>query len=362
MLPNGKPGDKENIPLSQKRLLAGIGAADVIDLCGPDGANSSRSVSVHQQRASSSSVVTDVIDLCADSPIKRSVPSIAATLTSKKRKLDILREGGLEVTPISSSFGGAAEPDVVTITKTISIDTDRGSRNSSYESTSIEILDPKKYTLSNEGGRNHNRSRSSSQILDLSTIRNNGMTEDNLIKKISPNLGPNIEISIVPTDESQRDLKKRKALQLPIPALRKISTGELSVKNLSMKVNEMNRKKVMVAAAPSRKAESNLAKDLKPSVSITAADKFSTATNLGLSSNMNESLYVAALYNTVLPSATSNDCVNEDLMTASTYQHPLSFLAGSFLQQQQQQQFHQLQQNLNNGSSKLSKKNGVSNE
>ena len=350
MLPNGKPGDKENIPLSQKRLLMGSVSTGGVDIRASEMPQSSRNVTGHQQRASSSSVVTDVIDLCSDSPIKRSVPPIAATLTSKKRKLDILREGGLEVTPISSSFGSASEPDVVTITKTISIDTDGGSRNSSYESTSIEILDPKKYTSSNEGNHNQHRSKSSTQILDLSAIRNNGMIEDNLIRKISPSLGPNIEISIVPSDETQRDQKRRKALQLPIPALRKISTGELSVKNLSMKVNEANRNKpkVAVATAPSRRIESS--RDLKPSVSITATEKsaaLTAAANLGLPTSLNESLYIAALYNSVLPATASTELINDDIMTASTYQHPLSFLAGSFLQQQQQQHH----QHLNNGSS-----------
>lgn len=361
----GKPGDKENIPLSEKRSSA-RSVPEVIDLCEPDEENPSRMASV--QRASSSSV-PEVIDLCSDSsPIKRSVPSIAATLFPKKRKLDILRQGGLEVTAISSSAGGNNEPDVVTITKTV---TSGSNANSDGERRSVEILDPKKYSSAgrncNDGGNNRPKS---SQILDLRTMRNNGDIDDeSLLKKISPSLGPNIEISLVPTDDTNRDPKKRKSVQLPIPALRKISTGELSVKNLSLKVNPVNetskyKPKVTIAAAVSRSEDADSSADVKPQMSPSASEDAtessspSPASNLSsYVSNVNQSLYIAALYNSMFPPAVDGDSGDAG---SNTYQQQLSFLADSLLQQQQQQQQQEEDVSLAQKFSSILKNNTVS--
>lgn len=113
--------------------------------------------------------------------------------------------------------------------------------------------------------------KSSHQVLDLRTMRNN-VESNNLLKSISPSLGPNIEISLVPSDSGgsgggssssgsggssntqRRDEKRRKSMQLPIPALRKISTGELTmkVKNGGGAVSGGGRPKTMGSAAAAR--------------------------------------------------------------------------------------------------------------
>lgn len=353
-----KPGDKENIPLSEKKTAA-RSASEVIDLCEPEEESSLRGVSIQK---ASSSAIPEIIDLCGESPIRRSVPSIAATLFPKKRKLDILREGGLEVTPISTSSFSSSEPDVVTITKTTTSRND-GSY-SMYEEDSVEILDPKRYSSANGCFDNNSSSirndrSKSTQLLDLRTMKTSSdLEEQNLLKKISPSLGPNIEISLVPSEEIKRDFKKNKSVQLPIPALRKISTGELTVKNLSM--NETNDFKSITTTLSMSKKTDATSGVVKPQISVTASEDMiepssSPPPSSGLSSymsNVNQSLYIAALYNSVFPTSVTPDFID---VSSEAYQKQLSF----FLQQQERQKQQEQEGSLARKFSSILKNNTV---
>lgn len=261
---SGKPaGDKENIPLAvaaaTKKQSPQVVRSEVIDLCevaeDDRRSGSAKTNSPSAGAASSLQKSPEVIDLCGESPIKRSVPSIAATLMPRKRKLDILKEGGLEVTPISISLSSSSSSDVVTITRQPAADADdiyrMNPQNAHADNIAaymkhlqasvpeaemtVELVEPKEEASSDDDDyaslQSAKMAKSAPQVLDLRTMRSN-VEGNSLLKSISPSLGPNIEISLVPSDNSgtaQRDERRRKSMQLPLPALRKISTGELAM-------------------------------------------------------------------------------------------------------------------------------------
>lgn len=369
-----KPGDKENIPLSERKLSVISASAEVIDLCGPDEENSTK---MGTQQKASSSVVTEIIDLCGESPIKRSVPSIAATLLPRKRKLDILKEGGLEVTPILTNVDTSSSRNVVTIIRKTS--SDNLSECLADEEVSVEILNPKKYSTYGNGDVSK-MPKTSHQILDLRTTKNGSSPSlgDNLIKKFSSNLGPNIEISLVPNEYEKREEKKR------MPALRKISTttGKFKVNDSITRVNSISdtnkyKPNVTIAATTgSRKMEidTEIKNNIKPVLSINSAaaeivnpssieivekDKISTETTY--IPNVNQSLYLAALYNSIFPTSTTTNnflgiqSPSDNVNIINSHQKQLSqqqlnYLNDTVLHQQSQQQQQQQIQELNNKS------------
>lgn len=284
---SSKPGDKENIPLASaaaaatKKPSAVVSRSEVIDLCNVEDDHRSTSNKTNSPPTGAASSggfqkSPEVIDLCGESPIKRSVPSIAATLMPRKRKLDILKEGGLEVTPISISLSSSSSSDVVTITRQPAASADDIHSRINHQNSNqhpdniaaymkhlqasvpeaemtVELVEQRENDISSSDDDDSDGKfsvsnrvvsskmvKSSPQVLDLRTMRNN-VESNNLLKSIGPSLGPNIEISLVPSDNGSsssssgntlqyRDEKRRKSMQLPIPALRKISTGELTMK------------------------------------------------------------------------------------------------------------------------------------
>lgn len=339
-------GGKENIPLS-KKLSSGTNnsaaAEVVIDLCAEEEGSSRRTP---PQKCSSTE--PEVIDLCEESPIRRSVPSIAATLLPRKRKLDILREGGLEVTPVATAGGSSS----VTISRRLPPASVAISAIKSGE-TSLEIIDPKK-------SQKVRSSRAPSQVLDLRTMRNttsgsSGISDDeeSVVKKFSPNLGPNIEISLVANDTPatsngaagnslRRDEKKRKSIPLPIPALRKISTGELSVKNLTNNDDIYNPKgtsgrrtssDVTLTKAPSKSSIPST----PPTISSAQIKDRQTPS---LVQHVNPSLYLAAFYNSMFPESGSDTFISahEAANTNNPYQiqltqQQINYVKGAFMHQ-----------------------------
>lgn len=344
-------GDKENIPLSDKRKLSSSNnSPEVIDLCAEE-EGTSRSA---PQKSTSSAA--EVIDLCEELPIKRSIPSIAATLLPRKRKLDILREGGLEVTPVSTNAGSSSSGDIVTITRKAnsSVATSAAKMSSDRGETSLEFLDAQRYSML--GRPKAKLSKAASQILDLRTIK--AEKEEDVVKKFSPNLGPNIEISLVANDSGKREEKKRKPIPLPIPALRKISTGELSVQNFTSKIisaDDICKPKVTIT--PKKASDVTLSKTpiSKPLVSITSTiTSTSTAHRQNSMSkdkvpntssfvpSVNQSFYLAALYNSIFPTSGGTPAFVGDVANSNPYhlqltQQQINYVKGPFMHQPNQE-------------------------
>ncbi|XP_054257531.1 AT-rich interactive domain-containing protein 5B-like isoform X2 [Macrosteles quadrilineatus] len=183
------PREKENIPHSQSRSFSGV-----IDLTDSP---------VKQKNV-------EIIDLVSDdshSPLKTKPPT-----ATKKQKLEILREGGLEVTPVGTVCESKPRPSVIQHVER--------PREGSKEKVSITItpdvalLLPKNRHAWSLG--NHNVYGNPKDVVQSSPRPNGGEVLDLRTRNPYTPVGSNLEITLVPPSSSENHIRSKKP-QLTVP-------------------------------------------------------------------------------------------------------------------------------------------------